>query len=245
MINPNGAAQSATALLLIAGLVIESNKKFYFLGALVIMSVLVTLSRSGIVLSSLALFACFYYRSHYERFLTMKNTAIVAVAFFLAAVGGAYYLASTENVTILSRIEYLVSGQGFFDVEDPRIQLAKKYIDLWLQKPLLGFGTAATYSGDFNIVGATHNLYIKILVENGLLGLIMFLVALITCLFVSSNPIRFGVYIGWLVVIGWGFFANSLLDNRLFYTLVLVLVFSQSFMKSASEAARNKKILDL
>ncbi|WP_235040395.1 O-antigen ligase family protein [Vreelandella profundi] len=231
MINPNAGAQAATMLLLLAFVLLRSTRSLLIIMGFVAVSVLVTLSRSGFLLLFLCILSGFYLRKEIGFSFNYKFLVSVAVI-SLFLVGSAFvYFNMVVNLTVLNRLEYMFSDGGFVDLDDPRVQLAKKYFDLWLERPILGFGTASTYSGEFDIKGATHNLYLKILVENGVIGLSFFIISLLCFMFGNCIRSGWGYVLPWCLVAAWGVFANGLLDNRLFYIVIVILSLSPAIMR--------------
>ncbi|MDZ4297750.1 MAG: O-antigen ligase family protein [Moraxellaceae bacterium] len=230
LMNPNAAAQSATILLLLAFIMFKSAIALFIMITFVIISVLATLSRSGFLLLIVCLASGLYLCRN-----SAFNLSLVKVVSILGIILGGVattfiYFSGTTNITLLNRIDSIVKGGALLDLDDPRVHLATRYFEIWQQNPLLGYGTASTYGGEFDVIGATHNLYIKILVENGIFGLAIFIVSLLCFLLGSIARAGLGYIFPWSLIFVWGLFANTLLDSRLFYLVIVLLALSPSIL---------------
>lgn len=228
LINPNASAQTAACLFSIyIMLTPSSNKKIYMAFALTAGASALTLSRSGIILCVAATLFWIFSQKHGK-----SGPKIYQVIFVLISLAAAPFLKNhlipSENATLANRVARLSEAKSFADINDPRVQLARKYLDLWVDAPVLGYGTSFT-SGELDQVeGATHNIYVKILVENGMIGLLIY-ASIIVCGAASAiiNK-RKPVLVVWSIIFAWGFFANTLFDNRAFWVLIVITAISSS-----------------
>lgn len=99
-----------------------------------------------------------------------KNTII---PYALLALFGVIIL----NSSFLQEYINYISRKGGDDFTNGRIILYKNTFEYFLEKPLLGNGVYTMYS---ELAGGTHNIYIQILAELGLIGLILFLIYIIS-----------------------------------------------------------------
>jgi O-antigen ligase len=98
----------------------------------------------------------------------------VLVLVFVAAGGLALYtIISDQRLPTFDRLERLAEG-------NPRIELYARWAELWPQAPLFGHG-----AGSWGLLWASvdrasypHNLFLELMVENGLVGLVLFLALL-------------------------------------------------------------------
>jgi O-antigen ligase len=226
MLNPNAAAQSAVMLLQLAFLSFKSSRVIYFMVALVSLSIFATLSRSGLVLLFVCLLSGLILRRNQGLFrIDLKSLSLIVVSLSLFFVLLWTYISSISNITIINRIGYMFSGGGFVDLNDPRIVLLQQYSSEWLEKPYLGYGTASSYRNESAILGATHNVFIKVLFENGLVGATILFISLTLLFFVSLRRVGSSIIFPWIVVLSWGIFTNTILDSRLFYSMIVALMF--------------------
>lgn len=228
LINPNASAQTAACLFSIYIMLKPSNnKKTYIAFTLSVSAAALTLSRSGIILCAVST-AFWLFGQHHSKSKPGTYQILLILISLAAAPFIATHLISSENATLTNRVAQLSEAQSFTDMNDPRVQLAKKYLNLWTDSPLIGHGTNFT-SGDFDqLEGATHNIYVKILAENGVIGLSIY-IALFLCGTTSAiiNN-RKSILAAWSILFAWGFFANTLFDNRAFWIFLLITAISST-----------------
>src|SRR5690554_3979295 len=227
--NPNASAQTLSMLLIMAFLIINISRLFYVLIFVAIVSVLLTLSRSGILL---VLFTCISGLLLHRK--VSITSLVVAFVFSLVLVLFIYPVVISssslgDNTTLSNRIDYLVSGGGMVDLDDPRVVVAERYFSIWLEKPFLGYGVASTDDQDAFFGKATHNLYLKVLVENGLIGFLIALVFFTASAILSARKSGGLMVLFWVPIGIWGLFSNSIFDNRLFYIVFVSLIFFPLF----------------
>jgi O-antigen ligase len=238
--NPNGAAQGVVMLLVAMALVGASRKMLLVAIPFAVFAVLVTLSRSGLILLCLGLVAI----ARMQGRLSKSQAVKLAFGGFILLGAFAFtkaYLDQRTNVTFASRWERISSLDNVVDLNDPRVVLLRQYLTAWTEHPILGAGTASSMSGLNGVLGATHNLYAKVLFENGAVGLALLGLAALS-IFMRAG--RAKAPRGLLLVIGillaWGVFTNTLLDNRLAYFMAaLVLLTTRN---PAEEASRDDRV---
>lgn len=238
--NPNGAAQTVVMLLLALAMVGGSRKMLFLAFPIAVFAVLVTLSRSGIIMLVLAFVAIGRMQGRVSRRQAIKLAfgglvVLAAVAFTKA------YLDQRTNATFAARWDRISSWSNVVDVNDPRVVLLKQYLNAWTENPILGAGTASSMSGLDGVLGATHNLYAKVLFENGAVGFVLIALAALSVfarVSRASAPRGLAMVVGILLV--WGLFTNTLLDNRLAYfmmALVLLVAFDSKNEASGDDRA--------
>ena len=150
-------------------------------------------------------------------------TAILAILYTLAS-----KFVSTESLTRIftfddSKIGYAI-GTG-------RMALWKYGVSLFLQKPLIGWGW-----GGYNVMGvASHNTYLSMLLDTGIIGMILFIVPMVMIYiraFKSGKPLVIMLLLAGLIP---SFFIDAI-NKRFFWNgIILALILLQSgddYMKS-------------
>lgn len=101
---------------------------------------------------------------------------------------------------ILSKIDLRFSLESL--INDPRIELYKLSLEAFFKSPIIGIGTGAFQMGYTNLSTRvySHNIFLELLVENGLVGILIFLLFLCCiiakiCKLVKSRTNYFSVII--------------------------------------------------
>ena len=102
------------------------------------------------------------------------------------------------------------------DSANERKAVAAKAWDLFGQQPLLGWGTGASRRIDGFQVG-THNIYLAMLVDHGIIGLFIIPGLLLAVLW-GANRKTMDVAIPFTIfIIIWGFFSHNVLEERFIF----------------------------
>jgi O-antigen ligase len=193
--------------------------------ALTSLGVLATMSRGGGVLLAL-LFAFYAYgvvrlnRHQPGRLLRYAAALAVAVAIVFAA--GVYFVqgAGMFALSFQPRLGMLNGEADLVPEDEDRIGLATEFFEAAVDSPVIGYGTAYTYSFPLG----PHNIYLQQWVNNGLPGLVAYLMFLGTCAFVFwTRQYSAGLLFVCLVAIN-GFFSHNILEERAVLALLGVLL---------------------
>lgn len=221
----------------------NSTLLYYLMASLLVSAILFTLSRSAYIvvalfyLISLGLGLFIYQKNAKSIFVTMVISGTLGCA--IAASGYKDILTTCAMTKTTSQIR---SNKG-------RIDLAKNSFKIWKEAPLFGTG-----GGNFNIAydnkitdrrttrSRATNLYMLILVEKGLFGLIAYLF-LISVLIargwknVKEKQFILFFYAFLIAICVRGFFFSSMFEHRFVMVLISVIAFivSNDFLKVSNE----------
>lgn len=224
--NPNNAALRLIILSLVILHLIKSKKhKIYLLFSLLILSFL-TLSRSGILMSSVIII--YNLLTNFNNFDIKKLGIIVVksitilILFFISFYFFSDYLiqnipgfetrAAMERVNQIKGEERLFSESDFS--EGGRLTIFKNYYNLFLENPY-GYGTGTSSDRDF-YPKATHNTFLRLAIDFGFFGLIALFLYLFIALKKSLKSKNLDSFIFFIIILIACVFTNTLLENRTF-----------------------------
>lgn len=177
--------------------------------ALIGFRAIVTFSRGGVVTALLMIlaFLLFYYlKVNRRRKFQIKG----ALLFFLGIVAFTWVLSSTQTSGLIDK-RYSnrdAVGRNKEDVTTGRVELLFFELREFKNNPLLGIGVGKVKEVRFNetgVMAASHNEIGRIIAEHGSLGILAFLILLITPLILRiknrSNIFFFSFYVFWLLTI--------------------------------------------
>ena len=145
----------------------------------------------------------------------------------------------------------------FFDNDNLMTGRTKIYNNIFTaiwSSPIWGNGTASAY--DILGIGG-HNIYLTVFMENGIIGFILFVIAILYCLFCTINDalkfgkngldskipiLMFSVYIQ-VFFLMYGMSGNPLYDNYILYFYVLALLITKNVEWQYKEILYNKEIV--
>jgi O-antigen ligase len=213
------ANQSAGALNI--GLVLSIHivrPRFRALYAVLVgLGVLVTLSRGGLLCAALAmvyLMGTGTIRAHRIALAVMLASAALA--------GGIVVSGQTRRLTellqmgersgILARItDPQVAIQGADASTNLRAEVALKAWEMFKERPFLGWGVGSTT--EWALSHGTHDMYLKMLAEYGILGLLMYPLLLYAAIYGATGKVREVGRAFLLIMVPLGFFSHNQLDN--------------------------------
>lgn len=145
-----------------------SSKWKYIYAAIVIIAVILTKSRGGILLFICTLVLYLIYLNHKSKNATSKNTVLLMLVAVVAIV-----LLSNERVIMF--FEGYTLGNANTDFTSGRLKIFKEDFLDSLNKPLFGHGLGVNNSNDTG----SHNLLIDLLYKSGIIGFVLYGGALI------------------------------------------------------------------
>jgi len=111
--------------------------------------------------------------------ITLRHARIERVLLVLLGVGLVAFLAATSSVGQSRLNEYIGAGANPLSKDNSlgwRLEAWAKVLDAWHQHPIFGNGVGATRAGVILVGNIPHNEYVRILAENGVVGLAFVLV---------------------------------------------------------------------
>jgi O-antigen ligase len=166
-----------------------------------VLAIILTGTRFAIVMSVPTLIFCIAT----SRRLRLTTRAVVALMLGVAL----YQVASIAPESSLRRLSTLADEAREGDLNGRRV-FWREGIDVWFEHPLLGVG-ANSFRGAVESGRASHNSFLKILVELGLVGLVLFGAVLLAT--VSATPrLPWSEKYFWLTVFAVWFLGNLTLD---------------------------------
>jgi len=179
--------------------------------SLIIVGVFATFSRAGILAALVLLTATALMRvqrKHIPRFVV--GGAALSLFAFLFASYVFQNLDLSEDAT--RRILSLIEMGGVGDYREERGLTALAWLEIAMENPLVGAGVGASY----DLPQGPHNMFVAMMVDYGIVGLIVYLVILIRLILIArradrnlSGTILF--FVAWLVI--FSFASHTLLGN--------------------------------
>jgi hypothetical protein len=180
--------------------------------ALVVVGVFSTFSRAGIIASLVLITAAALMRVQRE---AVPRLVVGAVALSLLAFAFSSYVISNLDLSkdATQRIESLLEEGGVGDYERDRGAAMSESLELIREYPVFGAGFRAIYD---EMSEGPHNMFVAMMVNYGIGGLIIYLVVIIRLVVTARCAGRdlsgtVWVYVGWLVI--FSFASHNLLDD--------------------------------
>lgn len=189
IINPNGLAYICVALIAFLHYLTKSSVKAYRLLYYCVLPVLIyvlilTLSRSGLVALFITAFVIF---------LKSRRKILVLAAVAIAAPLLVASLSDVQKDRYLSIVE---SGTKNSQTAHLRVKDMWADLEVVLQRPLVGHGLGTSVEANYNVQergSPSHNLYLEVAEELGVVGLMIFLLFLKSTIFTfmkTSDDLR-------------------------------------------------------
>jgi len=142
-----------------------------------------------------------------------------------------------QTSTAQLRMARLSGSTGFYDEDDARIILIQNAIRLIEYSPLWGYGTGFSYT----LYQNTHNIYLLEWIDNGLLGIAVYIWLMIACLrmFIRRHFPQGVLFM--IIIIIFGFFSHNMLEYRMFTLSLGVLSTISLINKKPETPARIQK----
>ncbi|MCP4572451.1 MAG: hypothetical protein GY838_08895 [bacterium] len=192
-----------------------------FLIAVGILGAFATLSRGGSVMIGCVL-VIYVYQTVIYPIVTQRASALrgllVTVAAAAVILGGLTLVVGAsswfENASARRRIDILIGRSSFLNPEESRVRLAKEYIQLVAERPLVGHGAGYIRSQP----RGPHNMFLRMWTELGILGCAAYLLWLASVLHLSMlRRETSGIVLSLLLVLA------SLVSHNLLEYRVLIL----------------------
>jgi hypothetical protein len=236
--NPNIAAFLLVALC--CSIISFERVRALDLGVLVVtmLCVLATLSRGGVMMLALvvAWYGSIVIRSGWRRGMHFVVARAAVLLLLVGAMYGAATLLLDQKIFNAfagsSRVGMLQGRERVVDVRESRIVVVKESWSLIREAPLAGYGSGFAYT----LPIGPHNIFLARWLDLGLLGPVT-LVWLLGAMAVTFSRRRYQAGLVFTAVVTLqGFFSHNLLEERVFFLLLGVLL-TQSYHESVAAAA--------
>jgi hypothetical protein len=219
-VNQSGAA--IVLGLILSYRIVPDRLKVAFIGITAI-GLIPTFSRSAII--GWALVVAYYFlragvAAQIRRTIVLSTVCIVLV--FSPVWSGIQYTLEERGVltlNVLERVAFFTGGRVDDASTSERQAVAANAWRMYGEQPIGGWGTGASRRMDGFDVG-THNIYLAMLVDHGVLGFLIVPFLLLSVLW-GLNRRTIDVAAPWLLfMVVWGFFSHNVLEER--YILIAV-----------------------
>lgn len=240
-VNPNISAEALIGygLVFLLARSAKFNVADLTLMSLVVVGVFATFSRAGILAGLVLLTAATLIRGQRKR---MPRIVLGGVAISLLAFAFASYvfrnLDLSEDATV--RIFSLIEAGGVGDYREDRGLTALASLELAMENPLVGAGVGASY----DMPEGPHNMFLAIMVEYGIVGLIVYIVIIIRLILIArradrnlSGPVL--LYVAWLVI--FSFTSHNLLGNT---ATISLMGFALARAYRIQSPAQSRRLID-
>ena len=197
--------------------VIENKKKKFLISLFLIMiCFLFTFSRGGII--GLVFFTVIYFISFTKINLKIIIKLIIIFAILVLII---FLFAKSLNINLLE----ILNQRSSIKTGSGRLKIWSNGIKLFKQNPFFGIGLYNFQNYNIRIFNDSHylhNTFLAVLVENGLMGSLMFFLFLISFIFKKGNQdiekvIKLIIY-GQLVML---FFLSGIINEFLYFTFAI------------------------
>ncbi len=204
----------------------------YIIGGILILAVISTLSRGGIVgLGTMTLIASCRAKKKIRAWLLVLVAALVFINFMPQS------LRSRFNKT---RVEDKYTGEGDVDSTTRRYNLALAAWRMFLEHPIAGWGIGNYYYNCSNYAfvspGRAHNMYLEVMAELGIIGIILLLAIIFSTLRILNRISKLnikpfsiyasGLYIGLIGFCAAAFFLHAEQEKILWFTIFMTVALS-------------------
>lgn len=238
-INPNLSAYNiCVAAAVYLSISDKENKSVLFVPLIVFISISVffTLSRGGFIL--LLTFIVLAGYRFIRRSFKSRMFFIVGAPLSIVALAGAAmsYTSFSSNSTTAKRLAMFTGEAAFIASDESRLQIAGAHLITFGDAPLLGTGYGDTYTVNNEVGHSTHNIYIKILLELGMFGLVLYLLSLLVFGVALAKHETWQIVLPILIAVS-GFLSNTILDNRVTFAALATILYLTSM---PGESRRSK-----
>jgi hypothetical protein len=226
-VNPNQSGSALVLGMIVSVSAVRERFRPLFMVATGI-GVLTTFSRSAMVAWVIAFgLTCAFTLLRFHRIRGLAEVGLAgfaALVLFLSpgwtAVQARLEDESVLNNNVLDRVSSLSLAQFDDDSATERVSVAEQAWDAFAVHPFVGLGTGASMVPPFDV--GPHNIYLALMVDHGLIGLLVFPVLVLACIWSAATADRQLAVTFAAAALVLGFFSHNLLSER--YALVTYAV---------------------
>jgi O-Antigen ligase len=237
-INPNSSSEALLGygLIFLTARIGKLRIVDLILSALVVVGVVATFSRAGILASLVLLPAAALMRVHCESVPRLVAGAVVTSLLAFAFIS--YVVQSLDlSPDATKRIESLIEAGGVGDYQSDRGGAASAALDLIAEHPVFGAGVRS--AGEMS--EGPHNMFLAMMVDYGIGGLTVYLVVIIRLILMARRADRslsatVLAFIAWLVI--FSFSSHNMLDYAAtipFMGFAVARAFQIEFLRKESQ----------
>ena len=232
------------ASIIVVGLIIAERIKLNWVRLVLLISLILTFSKLSIILYFLYIFGK-YLITLYKQNRRIAVTLSLVSLIFVTSIGLGLF--SNSYNELISSNKNMYQFQRFLFFLDPRELSLDLRFKIWNyglkiveDSPFFGYGKAHVPKVFDSIsdelafgytIGSTHNLYLDIAIESGLLGLTTFLIFVVSCLFFSYKLKSKTLFFIQLFIFIHAFFDQTSVVLWLVLILTAGLSFNKSYLK--------------
>lgn len=231
-VNANNAALRLILLNIPMVVMLKSRKSRICIMITTSLGVIFTLSRAGIIYVMIQ-WIFMWINNHQLNvwsIIGIRTKMFYIIIFVLLFIAGRDVLYNTitsvsifDNYTSKKRINKILLKDDYYNVDDERIQITKVYFQMISANPIVGYG--AGYSANNNITNiATHNIYTKIWLESGIMGLALYHSMYVVLFINAARNKKPSIILLILIITIAGMFTNTLMDNRTLYGVLIITI---------------------
>lgn len=179
-----------------------------------------TLSRSGILIFTCLILYMILVNIKYLKFTRILFTCLlfISLSFPIYLGTGLVFKKSQvfQNSASQNRLDMLSGKKSLVASNEERVILLEEYWRLTGEKPILGHGTGFTYT----LPIGPHNMYLQQWVNNGLLGLVSYLLLIVSSMIMFYFRKNYSGLVLIILVALYSFFSHNIIDYRSFLILL-------------------------
>ena len=173
-------------------------------------------------------------------FVTFSKSAILVLVIYSTVIGQRfkYYLLGTFLLILLIVVFIRILPSSQIATYSERLTLVQAGLDIALKNPLFGVGSGNfilelsklnLFSiGEVRLLQPVHNVFLLILAENGIIGLVLFGVFLTAVVTYANTPAKIGLFLVLLVFATFDHFLWTINQGRLIFWLAIAYILSKS-----------------
>jgi len=232
--NPNSTALRINFMLVTLLYTLEKKRHKNILLIAGMILVFLTLSRGGMVMYLVILLLSvsnennrtFIFKKIKTKFLK-SVMRITFIGFLFSSLIGflVNVVPAFQTITVSSRMNQMTGKESLISRRDEgrggRLELSTKYFDFIIDEPL-GYGTGMSSNRDF-FHASTHNIYLRLALDFGVLGLSIYLFFIIRGIRLAFKYNSIYYLMFFVMIIICSLFTNTLLENRTFIIVLAAL----------------------
>ena len=165
-----------------------------------------------------------------------KSAAIILALYFVTSTKKIYFVLGFAVIAVIIWFAIGLLPDAQIATVAERLVLIQASLDILSKTPLFGIGSATFIPelarqnlisvGEIRLLQPVHNVFLLILAENGILGLIFFALLLLSVLKKATTPGKTLLFVSLLVFLSFDHFLWTLNQGRLLFWLICAYIIS-------------------